>query len=81
MNITCEEIINRIKLHGTVTINSTKDIAHGKSISLSNGGIINCYNTGKHVVQGKNQDETKVYLVKESKRIIERFLLFMVMTI
>ena len=60
--MTYEEIINRIKLHGTVTINFTKDIAHGKSISLSNGGIINCYNTGKHVVQGKNQDETKVIL-------------------
>ena len=60
--MTYEEITNRIRAQRTVSINSTKDIAHGKSISLSNGGIINCYNSGKHVVQGKNQDETKTIL-------------------
>ena len=59
--------MKKIKAQGQITINTTKEIAHGKSSTLSNGGIINCYNSGKHVVQGKNIDETKAILGEATK--------------
>lgn len=60
--MTYEEVIKNIKVNSKVSVLSEKDIQHGKSITLSNGSIINCFNTGKHNVQGKNQEETKLIL-------------------
>jgi len=61
-----DKILEKIKSNKGVSVIETREISHGKSISLSNGGIINCYNTGKHVVQGKNQQETKALLEERS---------------
>ena len=60
--MTYEEVIERIKASAKLSIISEKEIQHGKSITLSNGSIINCFTTGKHNVQGRNQDETKAIL-------------------
>ena len=60
--MTYEEVIKKIKVNSKVSVLSEKDIQHGKSITLSNGSIINCFNTGKHNVQGKNQEKTKLIL-------------------
>ena len=60
--LTYEETIRTIKANTAVSVVSVKDIQHGKSVSLSNGSIMNCFNTGKHNVQGRNQDETKAML-------------------
>lgn len=57
-----DEIIRIIKADSKLSIVSEKEIQYGKSISLSIGSIINCFNTGKHNVQGRNQDETKAML-------------------
>ena len=65
--MTYEEVIQTIKANPKVSVLSEKDIQHGKSITLSNGSIINCFNTGKHNVQGKNQDETKLILEGTAK--------------
>ena len=60
--MTYEEVIEKIRSTTKVSVVSVKDIQHGKSITLSNGSIINCFNTGKHNVQGRNTDETKAIL-------------------
>ena len=60
--MTYEEVMAKIKSSAKVSVVSEKEIQHGKSITLSNGSIINCFKTGKHNVQGRNQDETKAVL-------------------
>lgn len=57
-----KEISEKITLSKEISILQIKDIPHGKCLVLSNGGVINCYNSGKYVVQGKNQEETKALL-------------------
>lgn len=57
--MTYEDITAKIEGSKKFSIIEVKDIPHGKSLRLSNGGIINCYNSGTHVVQGKSQDEVK----------------------
>lgn len=57
-----KEIMDKINSSNKIIVEETKDIPHGKSLKLSNGGIINCYNSGKYVVQGKNQDDIKTIL-------------------
>lgn len=32
-------------------VTEIKDIPHGKCIKVDNGAIINCYDSGKHVIQ------------------------------
>ena len=71
-----EEIIEKINASGTVTVKNTDDIQHGKKIVLSNGGIVNCFKTGKHTIQGKNQDEIKTIL--ESPEIVMSRKIFVV---
>ena len=68
--MTYEEVIEKIRSTTKVSVVSVKDIQHGKSITLSNGSIINCFNTGKHNVQGRNTDETKAILGETAKRRI-----------
>ena len=60
--MTYEEIITRIENCRKFSVVEIKEIPHGKSIRLSNGGIINCYNSGSHTVQGKAQDDSLIYL-------------------
>ena len=54
--MTYEEIIVKIEGCRSFSITEIKEIPHGKSIRLSNGGVINCYDSGNHVIQGKAQD-------------------------
>lgn len=60
--MTYEEIIRKLENNKNFSIADVRSIPHGKSIRLSNGGIINCYNSGSHVVQGKAQDEVKAVI-------------------
>lgn len=60
--MTYEEIITRIENCRKFSVVEIKEIPHGKSIRLSNGGIINCYNSGSHTVQGKAQDDVKTVI-------------------
>lgn len=65
--MTYEDVIERIKANGKLSIISEKEIQHAKSITLSNGSIINCFNTGKHNIQGKNAEQTKGILGESTK--------------
>lgn len=60
--MTFEEIKGKIENSNNISIVDIKEIQYGKCISLSNGGKINCFNTGKYSVQGKSQDEVKALL-------------------
>ena len=60
--MTFEEIRAKIEACGSVSITEIKEIQYGKCICLSNGGKINCYNTGRYNVQGKAQDQVKAIL-------------------
>ena len=55
------------------SVAEVREIPHGKSLRLSNGGIINCYTSGSHVIQGKAQEEVKAVIegcaVSASKKI------------
>ncbi len=64
--MTYEEIAAKIESNRSVSIVEVKEMQHGKSIHLNNGGIINCYNSGKYVIQGKSQDEVKAILEEET---------------
>lgn len=60
--MTFEEIKTKFENCSTMSIVEIKDIQYGKCISLSNGGKVNCFSSGKHSVQGKNQDAVKAIL-------------------
>ena len=60
--MTFEEIKTKLEKCSTISIVDIKDIQYGKCISLSNGGKVSCFNTGKHSVQGKAQDEVNAIL-------------------
>lgn len=60
--MTFEEIKTKLEKCSTISIIDIKDIQYGKCISLSNGGKVNCFNSGKHTVQGKAQDEVNAIL-------------------
>lgn len=68
-----KELTERITSSGRVMVERIKDIQHGKSLTLSNGGIINWYTSGKYVIQGKNQDEIRAilseYTITSNKKI------------
>lgn len=44
--MTYEEVLEKVKACGKVTVVETSTIQHAKVIKLSNGGIINCFNSG-----------------------------------
>lgn len=71
--MTYEEIVAKIEGCRNFSVTETKEIPHGKSLRLSNGGIINCYNSGSYVIQGKAQDEVKAVIdnstLSDSKKI------------
>ena len=56
MKMTFEEVKQKLEVQKYISITKIDDMEHGKSIKLSNGGIVNCYNTGKIAIQGKNSD-------------------------
>ena len=60
--MTFEEVKAKIAACNLVSIMEVRDIQYGKSICLDNGGIINCFNSGKHTVQGKAQDQVREIL-------------------
>ena len=57
--MTYEQICEKILACDSFSIVEVKDVQHGKSIKLNNGGIVNCFNTGKYSIQGKNQDQIR----------------------
>lgn len=63
--MTFEEIEAKIKACDSVSITGIKEIQYGKCICLSNGGKINCFDTGKYSVQGKPQAQTQVKAILE----------------
>ena len=71
--MTYEEILIKIDRCKKISVVETKEIPHGKSLRLSNGGIINCYTSGNHVIQGKSQEEVKSIIedvnLSESRKI------------
>lgn len=60
--MTFEEIKSKVESNRMVSITEIKDIQYGKCICLSNGGVINCFNSGKYSIQGKAQDEVRALL-------------------
>ena len=66
--MTYEEIAAKIEGCRRFSVTEIKEIPHGKSLRLSNGGIINCYNSGSHVIQGKAQEEVKAVMFLFGKK-------------
>ena len=60
--MTYEQICEKILECDSFSVVEVKDVQYGKSIKLNNGGIINCFNTGKYSIQGKNQDQIRAVL-------------------
>lgn len=61
--MTYEEIFEKLNMAKNFSVVNTEIIPHGKAIILSNGGKVNCYNSGKHVVQGKSTEEINAILL------------------
>lgn len=57
--MTYEEIKKKIEACTDLSIIEEKDTGNSKQLRLSNGAIINCFRTGTHNVQGKNQQQVK----------------------
>lgn len=72
MTMTYEEVLEKIKSSVKVTITETKAAQNARVIKLSNGGIINCYNTGKITFQGKSQYETRAIIEDVQTKIGNR---------
>ena len=71
--MTFEEVKSKIESSTKVSISEIKEIQHGKCICLNNGGKVNCFNTGKHNIQGKGQEEIRAILegtIQKSSRKI-----------
>ena len=60
--MTYEEICEKIMACDSFSIVEVRNIQHGKAIYLNNGGIVNCFNTGKHNIQGRNQDQIRAVI-------------------
>lgn len=74
--MTFEEIKSKFENCTSISIVEIKEIQYGKCICLSNGGKVNCFNTGKYNVQGKAQDEVKAIL--EGKPLSDNRKIFVV---
>lgn len=57
-----EEAFNKLTACTDVQITKTEDVANGKKITLSNGGVVICYHSGACVPQGKNPDKIRAIL-------------------
>lgn len=58
--MTYEMIMEKCEACKSFSVVEVKEIQYGKCIRLSNGGIINCYSSGKHTVQGKPQAQEEI---------------------
>lgn len=65
-----EEVKGKLESAKSFSIVEVASIDHGKQIKLNNGCLVNCYNTGKVVYQGKNTDVVKDFV--ENKVAINR---------
>lgn len=68
--MTFEEVKEKLESAKSFSIAEVASIDHGKQIKLNNGCLVNCYNTGKVVYQGKNTDVVKDFV--ENKVAINR---------
>ena len=68
--MTFEEVKEKLDSAKCFSIVEVASIDHGKQIKLNNGCLVNCYNTGKVVYQGKNTDVVKDFV--ENKAAINR---------
>ena len=68
--MTFEEVKEKLESAKSFSIVEVASIDHGKQIKLNNGCLVNCYNTGKVVYQGKNTDVVKDFV--ENKAAINR---------
>lgn len=68
--MTFEEVKEKLESAKSFSIVEVASIDHGKQIKLNNGCLVNCYNTGKVVYQGKNTDVVKDFV--ENKVAINR---------
>ena len=68
--MTFEEVKEKLESAKNFSIVEVTSIDHGKQIKLNNGCLVNCYNTGKVVYQGKNTDVVKDFV--ENKVAINR---------
>ncbi len=64
--MTFEEVKEKLETEKNFSIISIDALEHGKCTRLNNGGIVNCYNSGKVVVQGKNIDVIKGIIENKS---------------
>lgn len=63
-----ETAINMLQVHGyTITVNERMKNNYGDTIKLSNNCVINFYDSGKVVYQGKNIDEVRRLLESASR--------------
>lgn len=60
--MTFDQIKEKVESGRKFSIVEIKEMATGKSIRLNNGTIINCFNTGKFNLQGKNTQEVHEFL-------------------
>jgi len=74
--MTFEEVKGKFENCPSVSIVEVKEIQYGKCICLSNGGKVNCFNTGKINIQGKAQDEVRAIL--EGKPLSDNRKIFVV---
>ena len=68
--MTFEEVKEKLDTAKGFSLVEVLSIDHGKQIKLNNGCLVNCYNTGKVVYQGKNTDVVKDFV--ENKVAINR---------
>lgn len=64
--MTFEEVKEKLKLTKDFSIVDIVDIEHGTRINLNNGCIINCYNTGRVLCQGRNTETVKAFLENQT---------------
>lgn len=74
--MTYEEIKEKLQNQTNFLIVEEKETGNSHQIKLNNDSIINCFQTGKHNVQGKNQQETKGFL--ESSLVVQNRKVFVV---
>ncbi len=58
------EVANALQAAGYIICGSRRINGNGTQLFLTNGCIVTCYDTGRFIVQGKNQDEPRTALQK-----------------
>ncbi|ERJ26417.1 TIR domain-containing protein [Campylobacter concisus] len=71
-----EEVVKKIQELEGVEIQTDAEIQYGRKLKLNNECIINCYDSGKVNIQGKNQDKIKGILECSTKKIKKVFVVY-----